>query len=321
MLEFAVFSKNLNKNLLPTDLQLTSVSQTTRINNLTKFKRLLNTITTDNNTKNNEIIPKPIRQEKGKRPRGRPRKQIDTSSVLLHNSSNLLDKFRNFETYLQYAKFKQLQTNTGVFMGNLYELQVKSFLEKQFKIQSTLHQGGSNDKGIDINAIWNPMNILKTEKTNKDGISNNIDDNDNDNKKYEIVNMKKIKPLAKRSNQTIKLFVQCKCYKLSKIDPKLIREIKGSSQEYFKKNGNSAIFMIASTNGFTRVGREDFDKATIPLMYAKFTKPKLINKRYPFEIDSWEIGKLDGVYLNPLATAMFKGLDWISFMNKLKSLK
>lgn len=236
---------------------------------------------------------------KGTRPRGRPRKPTPVT---------VIDKFNSVISYLEYVKYKKMKVTSSVFMGTFYELQVKEFLEENLKIKSTIHQGGSNDKGIDINAIWNPTTIFNNQRHTNDGDST---------KKYETVNMKRVKPIVLRSNKTLKLFVQCKCFNTSKIAPKLIREIKGSCQEYFRKNGNSAVFMLVSTNGFTKVGREDFDKAQIPLIYVKFTKHRLIDARYPYDAKGWETGTIKGMYFNPLAVAMFKGLDWINFTTKL----
>lgn len=302
--------------------QLTDIHQMTRINNISKCVPITKNITTS--TKNfdesielgntalktkmkttvntSKASKDRVKLEKGKRPRGRPRK------IVLQNNTNLLDKFTDAGTYLQYANAKSLRTDSGIFMGTLYELQVKKYLEEKFKIQSTLHQGGSNDKGIDLNAIWNPTTIFPNEEKSLVG---------HENKKFEVVNSKKVKPLLQRRNKKIKLFVQCKCFNTSKISPKLIREIRGSCQDYFKKHGNSAVFMLASTNGFTRIGREDFDKAPLPLIFAKFSKPKLINKQYPYDLESWDIGELCGMYLNPLAVALFKGLNWIEFTKNL----
>jgi hypothetical protein len=313
MLEFSFLQKT-PKTFAP---QLTYIHRTAKINNITKYA-LLSNITTKTissatqssketfdkiNTSNESDIK--TNPSKIKRPRGRPPK------ISLQTNKNLLDKFFDFETYLQYASHKSLKTNSGIFLGNLYELQVKHYLEKTFKIQNILHQGGSNDKGIDINAIWNPTKIFD---------ENEFQDLKSSNKmktKFEIVNSKKIKPIIQRSNKTLKLFVQCKCFNTSKVDPKLIREIKGSCQEYFKKHGNSAVFMLASTNGFTKVGKEDFDKAPLPLIYMKFSKPKLIDSNFPYNINSWEMGELIGMYLNPLAIALFKGLNWIEFTKNL----
>ncbi len=331
ILELSVVPKNVLKsmNMQPNSWRLTQIFQATHITAVSKHARSINTSNPDSShevgsasvwrmkdeANRTEITNIPL--EKGKRPRGRPRKMVslDGSSGQLRETGNTLDKFQDTNTYLEYASYKKLKTTSTVFVGNLYELEVKKFLKNQFQIQSTLHQGGSNDKGIDINAIWNPTKILKAEKSSAKGKSLN----DESSNKFEIVNSKKIKPLAQRANQTLKLFVQCKCFDTSKIDPKIIREIKGSSQEYFKKNGNSAVFMIASTNGFTKVGKEDFDKATIPMIFLKFPKPKLVDLKYPYKLKSWEMGTLEGVYMNSFASALFKGLDWIKFVNKLKA--
>ena len=319
MLELSIFPKASAKVPLSTGVRLTRIHHAIRINNIVKYSRMLNTTKSlpkqegDIKIEQKKVRISPAKKVKNKRPRGRPPKENNAKQVMsprLHGNSNLLDKFTDATSYLQYASYKLLKPTSSVFMGNLYELEVKNCLEQSFKIRSTLHQGGSNDKGIDINAIWDPTTVFHSENAGAP-----IDKKT----KFEIVNSKKVKPVVQRSNQILKLFVQCKCYDTSKIDPKLIREIKGSCQEYFRKKGNAAVFMVASTNGFTRTGKEDFDKAPIPLIYFKFSKPRLINPKKPYDIKSWEMGNLGGLYLNPLAAALFKGLDWIKFTNKLLS--
>lgn len=295
LFEFSIPSK-ISRNL-----RLVFVHHTSKINNLINGKR-----TIANKSKSELDIIEDITVGRTKRPRGRPPKVKIQKSTLLHGDQSILEKYTDVKSYLDYASYKNLKTNSGIFIGNLYELEVKRCLEEKFKIQSTLHQGGSNDKGIDINAIWRPAEIFEQE--------NSIELPE---PKIQIVNSKRVKPLIYRNNQSLKIFVQCKCFSTSKIDPKLIREIKGSCQEYFKKHGNSAVFMLASTNGFTKIGKEDFDKASIPLIFSKFSRPRLINSKLPYKKESWEMGKLMGIYMNPMAIALFKGLDWIKFMNEI----
>lgn len=293
------------------NLKLVTVRRASRINTITSGKRTItNTdlqISGSNNTEPEVSSKSNVTIGRATRPRGRPRK-VRLESNLVHGDNTVLSKYTDVKSYLEYASYKNLKTTSGIFIGNLYELQVKKYLEEKFKIQSVLHQGGSNDKGIDINAVWRPADVFEHEKHDKESIESS----------FQIVNSKRVKPLISRNNQSLKLFVQCKCFDKSKIDPKLIREIKGSCQEYFKKHGNAAVFMLASTNGFTRMGKEDFDKATIPLIFAKFSKPQLMNSKSPYDSKSWDMGKLMGIYLNPMAIALFKGLDWIKFMNQIK---
>lgn len=315
--ELAVLQKGSKKILKNRDLSLDSIFLLPRLSHLLKIQRDLShtkQINDIDSLKSSKTIIKsdigltPIPESSSKpikRSRGRPKK------IKTKDSSNLLDKYTDIPSYLRYASFKKLKPTGTVFVGNLYELQVKKFLEEKFKIRNTLHQGGSNDKGIDINAIWEPTSVIDNDRKSKKTIDNET------SKQFEMVNSKKVKPIVKRTSKTLKLFVQCKCFNTAKVDPKLIREIKGTSQEYFKKHGNSAVFMLASTNGFTKIGRSDFDKAPIPLIYAKFSKPKLIEKSSPHDINSWELGTALGFYLNPLATCMFKGLDWIKFTKKI----
>lgn len=275
-----------------------AISRVAKIDNMFSGKRTItNEIKTPTDRKTNLI-------GRSSRPRGRPPKIKSDKGALLHGEKSILVKYDDVKSYLEYASYKNLKTTSGIFIGNLYELEVKKYLEEKFKIRSTLHQGGSNDKGIDINAIWNPTEIFQEDPKN-DGES-----------KIQIVNSKRVKPIIFRNNQSLKLFVQCKCFNNSKIDPKLIREIKGSCQEYFKKHGNSAVFMLASTNGFTKIGKEDFDKAPIPFIFAKFSRPRLLDSKNPYRPESWDMGQLIGLYMNPMAIALFKGLDWINFVKK-----
>lgn len=289
--EFNLLSKASNY------LRLTTISRVAKIHNLFSGKRTItNEIKAIEDAETSSVV-------RSTRPRRSSSNSKVKESALFHRERNIVLKYDDVKSYLEYASYRNLKTTSGIFIGNLYELKVKKYLEENFRIRSTIHQGGSNDKGIDINAIWNPTEVFKEEKHES-------------NSKIQIVNSKRVKPLVFRNNRSLKLFVQCKCYNSSKIDPKLIREIKGSCQEYFKKHGNSAVFMIASTNGLTKIGKEDFDKAPIPFIFAKFSRPRLMDSKYPYRLESWDMGKLIGLYMNPMAIALFKGLDWINFVNK-----
>lgn len=163
--------------------------------------------------------------------------------------------------YLQYAKFRDLNVSSTVFIGSLYELQVKDFLESHWKwppISKAEIVGGSGDRGVDIDANMG----------------------------------------------TFRLLVQCKCYSNSRIDPKLLREIKGSIGDVpvdDTQRDIPLVSMIASTNGFTRQGRSEFDKANIPMIFLKFSKPKLLDISNPYSEKSWQRGEMLGWESNWMA--------------------
>lgn len=170
--------------------------------------------------------------------------------------------------YLNYAMYRNLNINSTVFIGSLYELQVKEYLEMKWPLPVSRVKivGGAGDRGLDIDAMMGKFRLL----------------------------------------------VQCKCYSSQRVDPKLLREIKGAIQDVPAKSAKvktPLVAMIASTNGFTRQGRTDFDKATIPMIFLKFSRPKLVDITKPYEMESWKLGEMIGWEANWMAQSMGLGVE------------
>lgn len=172
------------------------------------------------------------------------------------------------QEYLKYAMYRNLNINSTVFIGSLYELQVKEYLETKWPlpVSNVKIVGGAGDRGLDIDAMMGKFRLL----------------------------------------------VQCKCYSSQRVDPKLLREIKGAIQDVPAKSAKEEIplvAMVASTNGFTRQGRVEFDKATIPMIFLKFSRPKLVEITKQYEVASWQWGEMIGWEANWKAQSMGLGVE------------
>lgn len=193
-----------------------------------------------------------------------------TASKSLVEEAVLLGPPGSLSEYLKYAMHRDLNINSTVFVGSVYELQVKEYLEKDWPlpISNAKIVGGSGDRGLDIDAKMGQFRLL----------------------------------------------VQCKCYTTQRVDPKLLREIKGAIQDvppHSAKKEVPLVAMVASTNGFTRQGRAEFDKATIPMIFLKFSRPKLTDVTKPYEAESWKWGEMVGWEANWAAQSIGLGADKI----------
>ncbi|QPG77021.1 hypothetical protein FOA43_004418 [Brettanomyces nanus] len=235
-------------------------------------------------------------------------------AILLPVISN--KKYHNLETYLKYSNNKELSTDSTVFQGNFYELNFLEFLRRHFTVSRVIHQGGRDDKGIDIRAMWKPVdNFGKLS----DGLNLS-------NRTFQPVNsVTRVKPILLKRNTNIRLFVQCKSWEKSRIDAKMIREINGTFNNTGPRGGRPGIssktrrfLMVVCPTGFTRQGRIDFDKSLVPLIFIKFSK-STVNDRFKslYDIHNYNLGTFESFYCNPMANALLKGLNWTEFMKRL----
>lgn len=214
-------------------------------------------------------------------------------------------KYHDLQSYLEYAKHRKLDTDSSVFQGNLYELNFLEFLRRNFAVSRLIHQGGKDDKGIDIRAMWRPVDNFGLTREEL-------------SRHYETVNsVTRVKPIALKKDSMIRLFVQCKSWEKSRIDAKMIREINGTVNSMGKANKNKKFLMFVCPTGFTRQGRMDFDRSLVPLVFIRFSKSQLIDRADPYASESYKLGAFESFYCNPMANALLKGLDWMDFMKRL----
>ncbi|OWB57432.1 hypothetical protein B5S28_g3376 [[Candida] boidinii] len=272
-------------------------------NNNTDTKDSLNVTTNDIGTSKKEMES----DKKKKSKRMKNLKKSEEKRIILENQK--LAKYIDIESYLNHAKSTNSKITSTVFQGNLYELTILEFLRNKFDITKAIHQGGKNDKGIDIRANWD-LTQLKAIPSELPKESS-----------YELVNAtKRLKPLIIRKNKikslNVKLFVQCKCYEKSRIDAKLIREINGTYSNTVSQNSNSRVFfMLVTPTTFTRQGRIDFDLSQIPLIFCKYSKSRKI-KGDGYSLKDYDWGQFESFYCNPIAHALLKGIDWTKAVNE-----
>ncbi|GMG20843.1 unnamed protein product [Ambrosiozyma monospora] len=226
-------------------------------------------------------------------------------------------KYNDLKSYLNYARQSSLSTKTTVFQGNFYEMTFLEFLRRNFKVSRIIHQGGKNDKGIDILANWDPIANFETTEIENGKVMQPVEGG---NRKVKPIVLKKGK-----QSKNVKLFVQCKCWTKSRIDAKMIREINGTFHNGNSggahggpKPGSGNFLMVVTPTGFTRQGQIDFDSSLLPLVFIKFSKNELKkHKKDVYELNNYKLGKFESFYCNPMANALLKGLDWTHFMNLL----
>lgn len=294
--------------------------------------RQLNTISTDSHALENDntgILAGPISDPKKK---SKTKSKANTKAKIKRITAKRKKVNRNLmkmkkeqvvsqtsglslENYLQDAKLRGSSTDSTVFLGTFYELNFMNFLQKNFTVDRIIHQGGKDDKGIDIRATWHPVDDFEVI-SGKEPI-----------KKFAIVNsISRVKPIVLKKSRLVKLFIQCKSWKKSRIDARLIREVNGTftntgrSGSRPSTNSRTGTFlMIVCPTGFTRQGRMDFDRSLLPLMFVKFSRAKIRNlKQSPYDITNYNVGQFESFYCNPMAAALLKGLDWSDFMKHLE---
>ncbi|GME70186.1 unnamed protein product [Ambrosiozyma monospora] len=257
------------------------------------------------------VKPEPSIRSKSK---GKPKKK--TVSKLPDVVGNL--KYNDLKSYMNYARQSSLSTNSTVFQGNFYEMTFLEFLRRNFKVSRLIHQGGKNDKGIDISANWDPIANFETTEIENGKVMQPVEGG---NRKVKPIVLKKGK-----QSKNVKLFVQCKCWTKSRIDAKMIREINGTlhngntgaARGGGPKPGSGNFLMVVTPTGFTRQGQIDFDSSLLPLVFIKFSKNELKKgKKDVYDLNNYKFGKFESFYCNPMANALLKGLDWTHFMNLL----
>ena len=281
---------------------ISTVSRTTIKGN---DKVLIESVTDSKTSLKGESRNSSTRQKKAKK---KPKK-TDNKPVSDENACLSLEK------YLEVARLRSSSVNSTVFHGTFYELNFMEFLQKNFTVNRIIHQGGKDDKGIDIRATWYPVDNF--------GL---ISDKEPVKKFVKVNSISRVRPIALKKSKTVKLFIQCKSWKKSRIDAKLIREMNGT----FTNTGRGDVgpssnsrtrnfLMIVCPTGFTRQGRMDFDRSLLPLMFTKFSRAKICDlKKSPYDIKNYNKGQFESFYCNPMAAALLKGLNWSEFMKHLE---
>ncbi|KAG7796890.1 hypothetical protein KL944_004991 [Ogataea haglerorum] len=217
--------------------------------------------------------------------------------------------FNSVESYLSYAQVAGTSPKSTVFRGSLYEISFAEFLVDHLNLRRMVLQGGANDKGIDMQATWNLKQLKRVPEKPADVFLGPA--------------LKHVVPFVEqKQNDAFKvhLYVQCKCWKRSKMDAKMVRELTGTFADFFarEKLQNRALVMFVTPTGATKVGFADFDSSVVPMIFVKFSVPELKSPGLdPYKAENYIKGRAESFYCNPIAQALLSGLDWKAFANTI----
>ncbi|KAG7923408.1 hypothetical protein KL905_000626 [Ogataea polymorpha] len=217
--------------------------------------------------------------------------------------------FNSVESYLTYAQVVGTSPKSTVFRGSLYEISFADFLAHHLNLKRIVLQGGANDGGIDMQATWNLKQLKREPEKPADS--------------YLGPALKHVVPFVEqKQNDAFKvhLYVQCKCWKRSKMDAKMVRELTGTFADFFarEKLQNRALVMFVTPTGATKVGLANFDSSMVPMIFVKFSVPQLKSPGLdPYNAENYIRGRAESFYCNPIAQALLSGLDWKTFANTI----
>ncbi|KAI5957272.1 RRG7 [Candida jiufengensis] len=189
--------------------------------------------------------------------------------------------------YLQYCLENNINTESTVFKGTLYELYVKQYLESKFHAKDLIKCGGSYDNGVDIIGKWdlNPfynksLNFAETtKKLHSKSLVNSL------------------------PNIDIQLLIQCKNFK-KKLGASTIRELSGVL-DYYKFNKKSTFMFIVSPQPITNQAISQLDKSSFGIINLSISTLK--NNIDHYNYDLWKGGELKSIYLNKMARNLLDG--------------
>ncbi|CCH44082.1 hypothetical protein BN7_3641 [Wickerhamomyces ciferrii] len=201
--------------------------------------------------------------------------------------------YDDLSSYLEYADFVQVNKDTTVFQGTIFEMRAKEKLEKALKIKNLRHAGGAFDNGIDL---IGSLDILQY-KTDKEP------------RKAVPLKGKRVKPLILRKRTDLDVIIQCKSFS-SKVTAKEIREQSGIFNFNIRRTDrNNSLMIMAASSVLTSQGLTQLDTVDIPMIYCQISRLRQIAEN-PYDLSSYEGGDLLGFYFNPYALALFEGTSF-----------
>lgn len=200
--------------------------------------------------------------------------------------------------YLKHCKLKEVNTNSTVFRGTLYEFHVKHLLETKLHAKNMIRCGGSNDNGIDIIGQWDLSSFyLKSLTMNSMGQKFH-----NSSLLNHLPGSSSKRPISLLND--IQLVVQCKNTK-KKLGAADVRQLSGIL-EYHKFHKKKTFMMMVSPHPLTTQGISQLNKSSYPMI--NLVVSPLRNKIDSYDYDNWEGGGLLSAYLNLTSTKVLNGL-------------
>lgn len=234
------------------------------------------------------------------------------------------------QSYLNYCRQNNININSTLFRGTLYELLTKELLTSSLRCHSLTRVGGSFDEGIDILGNWDlshfwnqlttkPSTITSTKLqfgTVQPLLKNSVEHCDWHKLDKPVPPKKGGLSLA----EDINVLVQCKNYD-TKIKPATIREISGLYHHRVnsKQETTRTFMFIVSPRPLTYQALRIVDSLPIPMIHCKLSILKF-DKGDIYLVSNWNGGDLEAVYMNAMARALLKGLNLELQFENLKSI-
>lgn len=254
---------------------------------------------------------------------------IASTRLGVRTISNIAN-IQSCQAYLNYSRQNNININSTLFRGTLYELLTKQLMSSLLNCCSLTRIGGSFDQGIDILGKWNlghywhvlepkPVNI-NTTKLQFGSIRPLLKDSREYNEYHAIPQSERRKQANLSLENDINVLVQCKNYD-TKIKPATIREISGLYHHHVNtKQARGRTFMfLVSPRPLTYLALKIVDSLPIPMIHCKLSILKF-DKGDIYSVSNWNGGELEALYMNAVARALLTGLNLELEFEKLKSI-
>lgn len=191
-----------------------------------------------------------------------------------------------------------------VFQGTLYESVLMREISQKLCMTNLERIGGAHDGGVDIVGTW-PVNKIYDATTALLGAS------DIEIPKRSTVNGTRLIPLINKFRENdqvdpLKVLVQCKAFKASKVTPKELRELVGTFTSMVPNSEkDKTIIMMCSPHLLTKDGLKLINNIRLPLIYLRVELLRYIDDQNKFDIEN--SGKLLNYFENEYATKLLLG--------------
>lgn len=270
-----------------------------------------------------------------------------------HNSTKPLSAIQSPSQYLTYCKTNNINLNSTVFKGTLYEYHTKVILEKFLHFKNITRHGGAYDNGLDLYGKWNLNYFYQTHLKHYspkqkisaksllnravEAMNHELDSPEQSSTSQTLLDSesssssqvpglksssgKRTKKLISLEND-INALVQCK-HVANQISAQTIRELSGIynfhvPDQNFKNSILKNFIFLVSTGPLTPQATVQLNLTKIPMV---FVTVKLL--RFPVEEDEvydfrkWRGGELTGVYYNKVVGDLVDGFDMKLVLNMI----
>ncbi|CCD24875.1 Rrg7p NDAI_0E00590 [Naumovozyma dairenensis CBS 421] len=215
------------------------------------------------------------------------------------------------DSIISFIRNNAAISQSTVFQGTLYELTVLRELAEKLGMTSLEKVGGAHDGGVDIKGTWPISNLYKKLEA-----ITHISDELSTIPKRSKVNGRVFRPLIHRINDDIllgkqfaplKVLVQAKAFRTTKVSPKELRELVGTfSSMVPDTKRNSTIILMCSPHMLTKDSLNLINNVKLPLIYLRIEMLRSLNDG---SYDIEKSGTLLNYYENEYASKLLEGLS------------